>query len=211
MRQKLLLPLLLLLGTHCSKAEMVGVIPVVGESYWLYNIGQAQYLTAYPDGTFDLSGDGTEFSLAECSGGNITYQLVSDYGLLATSFGSPALYPAPGMYNEWRFRLVDAELCAFAVACLEDETKAFSYIYYSSATATIAKTSAMTMFADGEWLFVGADIPESVISVETERDAASRSERVYNIAGQTIANSSDTIERLGQGIYITNGKKIVIR
>lgn len=138
-------------------AGVVGVTPVNGENYKLYNVGQRLYLTANADGTFSLTNEGTEFSLLQ-SEENGTYQLLSGVGILSTSFGAPAFYPEPGIYNQWGFRLLNADRNIFAMSCLEDETNAFSYVYYSNGTDQLDMTSTLTALTNGQWIFVDGEL-----------------------------------------------------
>lgn len=157
MRLRLLFAWLLTLAVDFAVAGVVGVTPVNGESYKLYNLGQRLYLTANSDGTFSLSDEGTEFTIVQ-SADDGTYQLLSGVGILSTSFGAPAFYPEPGVYNRWSFRKLNADRQIYAMSCLEDETNAFAYVYYSNATSNLDMTSAMTMLANGQWIFTDGEL-----------------------------------------------------
>lgn len=157
MKLRLLFAWLLTSAVQVAMAGVVGVTPVNGESYKLYNLGQRLYLTANSDGTFSLSDEGTEFTIVR-SADDGTYQLLSGVGILSTSFGAPAFYPEPGVYNHWSFRKLNASRQIYAMSCLEDETNAFAYVYYSNATSCLDMTSVMTMLANGQWIFTDGEL-----------------------------------------------------
>ena len=78
-----------------------------------------------------------------------------------------------------------------------------------------SSTSDCTIWIDGDGRFIGHSI-RPVISTTTNINipkslVESSSQAIYNLYGIKVAENADNIDILPPGIYITNGKKIVIK
>lgn len=134
--------------------DVTGIAPAVGESCYLYNVGQGKYLAASADG-FTLSENGTQFTLSAVQGISGSYRLTDGSAVVfSTSFNSPVFFGSAGEFDIWRFSNVSGT-DTYNLGCLERDAFSYSQVYWSDVTASLEKTQLLSMMENSLWKLVG--------------------------------------------------------
>lgn len=144
--------LMAVISLACFADGIEGLSPVLNNSYYLYNVATGMYLTATPDGSAQLSATGTEFALSLAENG--AYKLTSTSGDLSTSFLEQTILAGNGQYNGWKVRKLDGQNNVYALACMQDETKAYAYLIYNNTVSGLKNQATMPAIAEGQWMLV---------------------------------------------------------
>lgn len=144
--------LMAVISLACFADGIEGLSPVLNNSYYLYNVATGMYLTATPDGSAQLSATGTEFALSLAENG--AYKLTSTSGDLSTSFIDQTILAGNGQYDGWKVRTLDGQNNVYALACMQDETKAYAYLIYNNTISGLKSQATMPSIAEGQWMLV---------------------------------------------------------
>ena len=108
-------------------------------TYYLYNVGRGQYLTARSDGTLSLASHGTAVSV---SGEWGAYTMSIGGRLLGGLLDQPITAGAT-VSTKWQLRRVSSAAGSYVIGNMQREATAYANMYFSTATQRLATTTAM--------------------------------------------------------------------
>lgn len=149
-------------------AQPTASTPTAGQSYYIYNVGQKQYMAADSEGKLTLSAAGMAVTLSYDESTRM-YQLQTSQGLISTSYLSFPVCDGSGDYNQWQLAAVTGTPGAYTIACNMTETFAFQYLYYSTMFGQIAREPFKpdAILADAQWIFVSpTDYEQQVVTLD---------------------------------------------
>lgn len=136
-------------------------------TYYLYNVGRGQYLTAMSDGTLSLASHGTAVSV---SGEWGAYTMSIGGRLLGGLLGQPITAGAT-VSTKWQLRRVSSAAGSYVIGNMQREANAYANMYFSTATQRLATTTAMPdgTFTDALWRLVSeADYQSNTVTLRQE-------------------------------------------
>lgn len=136
-------------------------------TYYLYNVGRGQYLTAMSDGTLSLASHGTAVSV---SGEWGVYTMSIGGRLLGGLLDQPITAGAT-VSTKWQLRRVSSAAGSYVIGNMQREANAYANMYFSTATQRLATTTAMPdgTFTDALWRLVSeADYQSNTVTLRQE-------------------------------------------
>lgn len=212
MTKSILTAVLALAFTSAMADEAVnGVKPEVGTAYYVYNVGQQQYLGG-SEGELVLEGAKLTVTLVQSDAKSLGFTtLNATTGNLGAFQWYVPSADGLGQYQDWSVEPVVGKTAVYTLANRQRETNANQYLYHSAGYGdlrTLAQKPGKD-FEDGLWMFVSTEASGidglNADGTNTRRHA----NNVYNISGQCVRQNSNSTEGLSQGVYIVGGKKVV--
>lgn len=197
--------------TAMADDAVTGLTPEAGTAYYVYNVGQQQYLGG-SDGELTLSGSRLTVTLTSSDASTLGFTVLN-----ATSGNMGAfqwLVPTAdglGQYQDWLLEPVAGKTAVYTLSNRQRETYANQYLYHSAGFGdlrTIAQKPGAE-FEDGQWMFVTTQKVNGIDGIDADTATGSHANNVYSINGQLLRAGSTSLSGLGHGVYIVNGKKIV--
>lgn len=212
MTKPILSALLALAFTTAMADEAVtGLTPEAGTAYYVYNVGQQQYLGG-SDGELTLNGSRLTVTLTQSDANKLGFTVLN-----ATTGNMGAfqwLVPTAdglGQYQDWLLEPVAGKTAVYTLSNRQRETFANQYLYHSAGYGdlrTIAQKPG-SEFEDGQWMFVTTEVDGiNGISADAQNTGLHQN-NVYSVNGQLLRTGTTSLSGLGHGVYIVNGKKIV--
>lgn len=187
--KKLILSLLCLLAAATTWA-VDGQEPKAGESYYIYNVGQQQYLASDGQGGLTLSGSPMTVTLkldgnvTESAGVPTYYILETSEGQITKSVGQLPRCDSQGRYNQWRFTEVSGKDNVYFLSNRFRDYNTDTYLYYNTILSVVAtevfKPSAV--FTNAQWMLVSTS---SVTKTITFDEASETNSKIIPTDGDT--------------------------
>lgn len=162
--KKLILSLLCLLAAASTWA-VDGQVPTAGESYYIYNVGQQQYLASDGQGGLSLSTSPSmavtlkqDGNVTEATGMPTYYILETSYGQITNSVGWLPRCDGSGRYNQWRFTEVSGKDNVYNLSNRFRDFNTDTYLYYNIILNVVATEvfKPSTSFTNAQWMLVSA-------------------------------------------------------
>lgn len=176
MRLKTLL--LALLPAATAVAQPTAQTPTSGQTYYIYNIGGAGYLSA-ADNTLKLSGNGIPVTISDADATAGTFYMDAPSGRISVTPFSGITTDGTGSYDQWQFTPVAGKERTYNISYRMKEGNTFPYLYID-ATAPTADALKMLPYApadtytNGQWLFVAeSDYADNTIVLDENTDSYS--------------------------------------
>ncbi|MDE5739761.1 MAG: RICIN domain-containing protein [Bacteroidaceae bacterium] len=165
-------------------------------------------------------GDAQRWTLTDK--GNGTYSFHNALGLRLTAHrnsNSSSLTAQKNQSSEQNFRIESIDFANYKILCANHPTYAFDL---SNASSNAGTTVGTWLYADGtttpthrQWMLFPLTTPQVPDCIEDVQTDATRSQTVtnlniYDLTGRRVASDNTGKANLAKGIYIMNGKKVVI-
>lgn len=175
--RKIFTLLSVLIGFEVSawSAEYNGQKPQSGNTYYLWNVGQQQFLST-SNGELILGGSPIAVTINANESNDNTYGKASDgYVKLSTTTGNIVATPfqqprsdGQGEYSDWTLQPTGADN-NYTLACrYRTDGNTSAYLYYSQITDNLTMTYFRpdATLLDGQWRFVSIDAIEQIITLD---------------------------------------------
>lgn len=154
--------------------------------------------------------------------GNGTYSFQNALGLKLTAHrnsNSSSLTAQKAQGSEQTFRIEPIDFANYKILAADHPAYAFDL---SNTSSEAGNTVGTWQYADGnttpthrQWMLfplTSPQVPDAIEQVQPDvasgRDASDSS--VYDLSGRRVASGDTEVSRLAKGIYIKNGKKIIV-
>lgn len=211
MTKPLLTALLLFFTTTLTvAAQDAGLEPKSGNTYYIYNVGQGQYLSR-SGSQLTLSSSQTAIILGDSQ--DTTTSATCFLTLSASAKFGASLWLQPTAdgtadYTDWQPKLVEGTTATYTLGNRQTETNALQHLYYSQAQGRLSTVAQQpgADFKDGQWLFLSTTYT-GIESAETQAQVQQQA-RVCSISGQVLRTGTTSLDGLAHGIYIVGGRKV---
>lgn len=148
-------------------AQPTASTPTAGQSYYIYNVGQKQYMAADSEGKLTLSATGMAIELTQADATVGTWYLTTPMGKLSGTVLEQTQCDGSGMYQEWKLALVSDG--RYTIAMRNSGVNAYSYLEYNE----FFGRPICNIFApdasveDAQWIFVSpADYEQQIVTLD---------------------------------------------
>lgn len=200
MNKTILLLLLFVCQVQASLAQVTGVTPEAGKTYYIYNVYSNSYIAFDGDGKLSLGEHGTAVTLSSTSTNSgstssdnsegIYFMTAANGNKVATTFLGDVTADGKGTYDHWLFQQVNgtnAEQHIYAIGTRIPDASAVAYLYKSDLLDKVIKLfiQPASTFTKGQWILVSQEDYEKDKVVTL--DEASESYQQPTIAGSSVA------------------------
>lgn len=183
MNKTILLLLLFVCQLQAIRAQVTGVTPETGKTYYIYNVYSKSYIAFDGDGKLSLGAQGTAVTLSSTStdsgssssdNSESTYFMTAANGnKVATTFLGDVTADGKGTYDHWLFSQVNgtsADQHIYAIGTRIPDASAVAYLYRSDLLNKVIKLfiQPASNFTKGQWLLVSQEDyeKENVITLD---------------------------------------------
>lgn len=162
---------LALLPAAAAVAQPAAQKPEAGQTYYIYNIGSAAYLSAN-NNTLTLSGSGTPVTLSDADNTAGTFHLTATTGRITATPFKGVTTNGSGKYDQWYFTPVEGKSNTYNISYRMKEGNTFPFM---SADPTAASANGLKMqpyapastYSAGQWIFVAeSDYTDNTIVLD---------------------------------------------
>lgn len=162
------LALLGLVALPVSADDYKGSVPADGQTYYLYNVGRKQFLSA-ADGQMTLGSAQTAVTLGASDANHPGYYWLTAAGQrLGSTFHAGVQADGEAQYDEWRFEEVEGKSGVYTLAGRCREANADQYLLFDGKLALLTLESMQPgSYADAQWQLVKTDeIGENYVLID---------------------------------------------
>ncbi|MGM9700051.1 MAG: T9SS type A sorting domain-containing protein [Prevotella sp.] len=148
-------------------AQPTASTPTAGQSYYIYNVGQKQYMAADSEGNLTLSATGMAVTLTQADATVGTWYLTTPMGRLSGTVLERTQCDGSGMYQEWKLALVSDG--SYTIAMRNSGVNAYSYLEYNDFFGRPIRNimAPDASVEDAQWIFVSpADYEQQVVTLD---------------------------------------------
>lgn len=148
-------------------AQPTASTPTAGQSYYIYNVGQKQYMAADSEGNLTLSATGMAVTLTQADATVGTWYLTTPMGKLSGTVLERTQCDGSGMYQEWKLALVSEG--SYTIAMRNSGVNAYSYLEYSGFFGRPIRNimAPDASVADAQWIFVSpTDYEQQMVTLD---------------------------------------------
>lgn len=167
------LALLLAFAVQAQAQDYAGQAPEAGRTYYLWNVGQGQFLSS-ADGVLTLGGSPLPVSIeadpVDASSGFVF--LVSPYGKLGSTLFERPRADGRGQYDLWQWEESVPGTGNYTLANRYRETSN-AYLYYSVLVSCpfMIPLKPASVFANGQWRFVPTENVSQLVVLDEQAEA----------------------------------------
>ena len=147
-------------------AQPTASTPTAGQSYYIYNVGQKQYMAADSEGKLTLSATGMAIELTQADATVGTWYLTTPMGKLSGTVLEQTQCDGSGMYQEWKLALVSDG--RYTIAMRNSGVNAYSYLEYNEFFGRPIRNifAPDASVEDAQWIFVSpADYEQQIVTL----------------------------------------------
>lgn len=152
----------LLTGAATVWADVTGQAPEAGQTYYLYNVGQQQYLANDGTGQLTLSSSAT-MAVTLSKDANVSetptfYNMTTQYGQIVSSTMQAPRCDGNGTFNQWQFTEVEGKENVYYLSNRIRALNTNRYLLYSQMLGTLISLpyKPATSFTNAQWMLVSA-------------------------------------------------------
>lgn len=148
-------------------AQPTASTPTAGQSYYIYNVGQKQYMAADSEGKLTLSATGMAIELTQADATVGTWYLTTPMGKLSGTVLEQTQCDGSGMYQEWKLALVSDG--RYTIAMRNSGVNAYSYLEYNEFFGRPIRNifAPDASVEDAQWIFVSpADYEQQIVTLD---------------------------------------------
>lgn len=148
-------------------AQPTASTPTAGQSYYIYNVGQKQYMAADSEGKLTLSATGMAIELTQADATVGTWYLTTPMGKLSGTVLEQTQCDGSGMYQEWKLALVSDG--RYTIAMRNSGVNAYSYLEYNKFFGRPIRNifAPDASVEDAQWIFVSpADYEQQIVTLD---------------------------------------------
>lgn len=148
-------------------AQPTASTPTAGQSYYIYNVGQKQYMAADSEGKLTLSATGMAIELTQADATVGTWYLTTPMGKLSGTVLEQTQCDGSGMYQEWKLALVSDG--RYTIAMRNSGVNAYSYLEYNEFFGRPIRNifAPDASVEDAQWIFVSpTDYEQQVVTLD---------------------------------------------
>lgn len=148
-------------------AQPTASTPTAGQSYYIYNVGQKQYMAADSEGNLTLSATGMAVKLTQADATVGTWYLTTPMGKLSGTVLEQTQCDGSGMYQEWKLALVSDG--RYTIAMRNSGVNAYSYLEYNEFFGRPIRNifAPDASVEDAQWIFVSpADYEQQIVTLD---------------------------------------------
>lgn len=148
-------------------AQPTASTPTAGQSYYIYNVGQRQYMAADSEGNLTLSATGMAIELTQADATVGTWYLTTPMGKLSGTVLEQTQCDGSGMYQEWKLALVSDG--RYTIAMRNSGVNAYSYLEYNEFFGRPIRNifAPDASVEDAQWIFVSpADYEQQIVTLD---------------------------------------------
>lgn len=148
-------------------AQPTASTPTAGQSYYIYNVGQKQYMAADSEGKLTLSATGMAIELTQADATVGTWYLTTPSGKLSGTVLEQTQCDGSGMYQEWKLALVSDG--RYTIAMRNSGVNAYSYLEYNEFFGRPIRNifAPDASVEDAQWIFVSpTDYEQQVVTLD---------------------------------------------
>lgn len=148
-------------------AQPTASTPTAGQSYYIYNVGQKQYMAADSEGKLTLSATGMAIELTQADATVGTWYLTTSMGKLSGTVLEQTQCDGSGMYQEWKLALVSDG--RYTIAMRNSGVNAYSYLEYNEFFGRPIRNifAPDASVEDAQWIFVSpADYEQQIVTLD---------------------------------------------
>lgn len=182
--------------------------PETGKTYYIYNVASQQYLGT-ADGQLTLGDEKTAVTIGESDDASLGFVLLTTAsGTIGADHWFAATADGTAHYQDWTLQPADGTTGAYLLANRQRETNACQYLYHSTAHSALSFVAQQpdADFTAGQWLFLSTDA-SGIAS--TTASAGAKTYDVYTLDGRCVRLKATTLQGLGHGVFIVNGRKVI--
>lgn len=148
-------------------AQPTASTPTAGQSYYIYNVGQKQYMATDSEGKLTLSATGMAIELTQADATVGTWYLTTPMGKLSGTVLEQTQCDGSGMYQEWKLALVSDG--RYTIAMRNSGVNAYSYLEYNEFFGRPIRNifAPDASVEDAQWIFVSpADYEQQIVTLD---------------------------------------------
>lgn len=148
-------------------AQPTASTPTAGQSYYIYNVGQKQYMAADSEGKLTLSATGMAIELTQADATVGTWYLTTPMGKLSGTVLEQTQCDGSGMYQEWKLALVSDG--RYTIAMRNSGVNAYSYLEYNEFFGRPIRNifAPDASVEDAQWIFVSpAEYEQQIVTLD---------------------------------------------